>query len=117
MERHVGEEFDGVVTGVASFGLFVDLPELRVTGMLHVTQLPNDYYHFDAKRHRLSGERTRRVFQLADRVRVKVLRVDPVERRIDFRLAGAAETRAEQRERLDRERGRPQRQRSGGQRR
>ncbi len=113
MERHVGDEFDGVVTGVASFGLFVDITELRVTGMLHVTQLPNDYYNFDARRHRLSGERLRLSFQLADRVRVKVLRVDTVERRIDFRLAGEAETRAEQRERVDRERGRPQHQKGG----
>jgi ribonuclease R len=113
MERHVGDEFDGVVTGVASFGLFVDITELRITGMLHVTQLPNDYYHFDAKRHRLSGERMRLSFQLADRVRIKVLRVDTVERRIDFRLAGEAETRAEQRERVDRERGRPQHQKGG----
>jgi ribonuclease R len=113
MERHVGDEFDGVVTGVASFGLFVDITELRITGMLHVTQLPNDYYHFDAKRHRLSGERMRLSFQLADRVRIKVLRVDTVERRIDFRLAGEAETRAEQRERVDRERGRPQHPKGG----
>ena len=96
MERHLGDEFDGVVTGVASFGLFVEILETRITGMVHVTQLPNDYYHYDPRHRRLVGERLRQSFQLADRVRIKVLRVDALERRIDFRLAGDAPTRAEQ---------------------
>ena len=96
MERHLGTEFDGVVTGVASFGLFVEILETRITGMVHVTQLPNDYYHYDQRRRRLVGERTRTSFQLADKVRIKVLRVDAMERKIDFRLAGEHETRAEQ---------------------
>ena len=96
MERHLGDEFEGVVTGVASFGLFVEILETRITGMIHVTQLPNDYYHYDQRHRRLVGERLRQSFQLADRVRIKVLRVDALERRIDFRLAGEAPTRAEQ---------------------
>lgn len=96
MERHLGDEFDGVVTGVASFGLFVEILETRITGMVHVTQLPNDYYHYDPRRRRLVGERLRLSFTLADRVRIKVLRVDSLERRIDFRLAGEHETRAQQ---------------------
>jgi ribonuclease R len=96
MERHLGDEFEGVVTGVASFGLFVEILETRITGMIHVTQLPNDYYHYDPRHRRLVGERLRQSFQLADRVRIKVLRVDALERRIDFRLAGDAPTRAEQ---------------------
>jgi ribonuclease R len=96
MERHLGDEFEGVVTGVASFGLFVEILETRITGMIHVTQLPNDYYHYDPRMRRLVGERLRQSFQLADRVRIKVLRVDALERRIDFRLAGDAPTRAEQ---------------------
>ena len=96
MERHLGDEFDGVVTGVASFGLFVEILETKITGMVHVTQLPNDYYHYDPRHRRLVGERLRQSFQLADRVRIKVLRVDAMERRIDFRLAGDAPTRAEQ---------------------
>jgi ribonuclease R len=95
MERHLGDEFEGVVTGVASFGLFVEILETRITGMIHVTQLPNDYYHYDQRHRRLVGERLRQSFQLADRVRIKVLRVDALERRIDFRLAGDAPTRAE----------------------
>ncbi len=57
MEKHVGSEFDGIVSGVTSFGLFVELIESQVSGLVHITQLPNDYYHFDPVRHLLSGER------------------------------------------------------------
>lgn len=106
MERHIGDEFQGVVTGVAAFGLFVEIAETRITGMVHVTQLPNDYYHFDQRRRRLVGERLRLAFQLADKVRIKVLRVDALERRIDFRLAGDVETRAEQQQRVHEGQGR-----------
>jgi ribonuclease R len=101
MERHLGEEFEGVVTGVASFGLFVEILETRITGMVHVTQLPNDYYHYDQRHRRLVGERTGVGFQLADKVRIKVLRVDAMDRKIDFRLAGDMPTRAEQQTQRD----------------
>jgi ribonuclease R len=86
MERHLGEEFDGMVSGVTSFGLFVELDLGAVNGLVHVTGLPNDYYHFDPVSHRLTGERQRRVFQLADRVRVRVTGVDITDRKIDFEL-------------------------------
>ncbi len=95
MERHLGDEFEGVVTGVATFGMFVEIPETKITGMIHVTQLPNDYYHYDQRRHCLVGERRGLKFQLADRVKIKVLRVDAVERKIDFKLAGDEPTRAD----------------------
>jgi ribonuclease R len=86
MERHLGEVFDGMVSGVTSFGLFVELDLGAVNGLVHVTSLPNDYYHFDPVSHRLSGERTRRTFQLADRVKVRVTGVDVTDRKIDFEL-------------------------------
>ncbi|MBS0380801.1 MAG: ribonuclease R [Proteobacteria bacterium] len=86
MERHVGEDFDGVVTGVTSFGLFVELAESKVSGLVHISQLRNDYYHFDARRHELRGERTGTVFRLGDAVRVKVLRASMEDRKIDFRM-------------------------------
>jgi ribonuclease R len=86
MEQHVGNEFDGLITGVTSFGLFVELERLQVQGLIHVTQLPNDYYHFDPLRQRLTGERRRLSWRLAERVRVEVLSVDVDERRIQFRL-------------------------------
>lgn len=86
MEKHVGSEFDGVVSGVTSFGLFVELRESRVTGLVHVTQLPNDYYHFDARGQLLTGERRGLRFRLGDAVRVLVLRASLEDRKIDFRL-------------------------------
>ncbi|MBB5209398.1 ribonuclease R [Chiayiivirga flava] len=86
MEQHVGSEFDGVISGVTSFGLFVELETSKVNGLVHVTQLPNDYYHFDPIRKMLSGERTGVAHRLGDRVRIVVLRASLEDRRIDFRL-------------------------------
>lgn len=86
MEKHVGSEFDGIVSGVTSFGLFVELVDSKVTGLVHITQLPNDYYHFDPIRHLLSGERRGLKFRLGDAVRVQVLRASLEDRKIDFRL-------------------------------
>ena len=86
MEQHVGSDFDGVVSGVTSFGLFVELAESKVNGLVHVTQLPHDYYHFDAGRKTLSGERRGLAWALGDTVRVKVLRASVEDRRIDFKL-------------------------------
>jgi len=93
MAKHVGEEFDGVVTGVTSFGLFVELEESRVSGLVHISQLSNDYYHFDPQRHLLKGERSGGQFRLGDHVRVQVLRASLEDRKIDFRLV-ASRTRA-----------------------
>lgn len=86
MEKHVGSEFDGKVTGVTSFGLFVELDESKVSGLVHITQLPNDYYHFNPDRRELKGERTGRIYQLGEDVRVKVLRASMEDRKIDFRV-------------------------------
>ncbi len=90
MEKHVGSEFDGVVSGVASFGLFVELTDSKITGLVHITQLPNDYYHFDPLRHLLTGERRGMKFRLGDAVRVQVLRASLEDRKIDFRLVAEA---------------------------
>ncbi len=86
MERHLGEEFDGTISGVASFGLFVLLDDFYVDGLIHVSSLEDDYYHFREREYSLVGERRRRRFRLADRVRVKVVRVDREERKVDFLL-------------------------------
>jgi ribonuclease R len=86
MEKHVGSEFEGVVTGVTSFGLFVELDESKVSGLVHISQLANDYYHFDAARKLLKGERTGTQFRLGDHVRVQVLRASLEDRKIDFRM-------------------------------
>ena len=86
MEQHVGSEFDGVVSGVTSFGLFVELNESKVSGLVHVTQLPHDYYHFDPLRKSLKGERKGLGWRLGDPVRVMVMRASVEDRRIDFKL-------------------------------
>ena len=87
MESHVGKAFDGTISGVTSFGLFVELDDSKVNGLIHVTQLPRDFYHFDAVRKTLTGERHGREFRLGDRVRIVVLKASVEERKIDFRLA------------------------------
>ena len=86
MEQHVGGEFDGTISGVTSFGLFIELDESKVNGLVHVTQLPSDYYHFDPVRKTLTGERRGKEYRLGDRVRIVVLKASVEDRRIDFRL-------------------------------
>jgi ribonuclease R len=84
MLNKVGEEFAGIITGVTPFGLFVELDGIHIDGLVHVSSLSNDYYHHEPEFHRLRGERTGRVYHLADRMRVRVARVDLDERKIDF---------------------------------
>ncbi len=86
MREHVGESFDGVITAVTGFGLFVELTDVYVEGLVHISALPSDYYHFDALHHRLSGERSGRSFRLGDVVKVLVARVDLDDRKIDFEM-------------------------------
>lgn len=82
----VGQDYLGTISSVTSFGLFVELDNVFVEGLVHVTSLENDYYHFDPVRHRLIGERQRQMFRLGDRLRVQIARVDLEERKIDFVL-------------------------------
>ena len=88
MLDRLGEEFDAIVTGVVAFGVFVTLDDIFVEGLVHVSALGTDYYHFDPVRHRLRGERSHRSYRLADRMRVRVTSVDLDERRIDFEPVG-----------------------------
>ncbi|HET7921760.1 MAG TPA: ribonuclease R [Gammaproteobacteria bacterium] len=89
MKDRVGEEFAGIITGVTPFGLFVQLDELYIEGLVHVTALPNDYYTHDSAGHRMVGERSGRVYRLTDKVKVRVAAVNLDERKIDFELLGA----------------------------
>ena len=89
MLDRVGETFEGVITSVTGFGIFVELVDIYVEGLVHVTALPGDYYQFDAVHHRLSGERSGRSFRLGDTVEVIVARVDLDERKIDFEMSSA----------------------------
>lgn len=89
MLERIGETYSGVVTGVTGFGLFVELDDIFVEGMVHITALPADYYHFEAVYHRLVGERSGRNYRLGDSIEVVVARVDLDERKIDFELSHA----------------------------
>ncbi len=88
MMEKVGQVFEGLVTSVTSFGLFVELKAIFVSGLVHVTALPNDYYHYEAAGQRLRGERTGRTFGLGEPMTVKVVRVDLDQRKIDFEPVG-----------------------------
>jgi ribonuclease R len=88
MEGHLGEEFTGTVSGVTTFGVFVLLDEYFVEGLVHVNSIMDDYYNLQEEQYALVGERTGRRFRLGDHVRVQVARVNRLERKIDFVLAG-----------------------------
>jgi len=83
----VGETFDGVISGVNSFGIFVELNGIYVSGLVHITALDYDYFHFDPVGHRLRGDRTGKVYRLGDTIRVQVAAVNIDDRKIDFVLA------------------------------
>jgi ribonuclease R len=87
MLDRVGESYAGVITSTTSFGLFVELQDIYVEGLVHVTALGNDYYHFDPARHWLMGERTNKIFRLGDSIKVKVVQVNLDDRKIDFELS------------------------------
>lgn len=86
MRDRVGETHQGIISGVTGFGLFVELSDIYIEGLVHVTSLKNDYYQFDPTGHRLTGERTRKVYRLGDSLKVKVVRVDLDEKKIDLEL-------------------------------
>jgi ribonuclease R len=88
MQQHLGEEFDGVVSGVASFGLFVQIGDLFIEGMVHVANLDSDYYHHDEVRHALVGESSGQSYALGDSVRIRIAAVNIEDRKIDLLIAG-----------------------------
>ncbi len=89
MQDKIGEEYTGTIAGVTTFGIFVQLDELFVEGLVHVTELGADYFQYDEARHVLRGERTGQSYGLTDKVTVKVARVDLESRKIDLTLASA----------------------------
>jgi ribonuclease R len=97
----LGEEFTGIISGVTPFGIFVQLEELYIEGLVHITELGSDYFQYDEVRHELRGERTGKRYKLTDRVRVKVARVDLEARKIDLVLAEAQEADAGERQESD----------------
>jgi ribonuclease R len=91
MKRHVGDEFHGIISGVMRFGIFIEITDLLVEGLVHVRDLNDDYYEYDEKKYALIGNRTGKRYRLGDEVHVSVLRVNPEEREIDFTIVGAEE--------------------------
>ncbi|WP_394809424.1 ribonuclease R [Nitrosomonas sp.] len=87
MQDRIGECFDGVISSVTGFGLFVALDNVYVEGLVHISELPSDYFHFDATKHTLLGERSGKQYRLGDRLQVKLVRVDLETSKIDFVLA------------------------------
>ena len=86
MADKVGDEFDGYITGVAAFGLFVELVEHFVEGLVHISSMADDYYRYLESSHTLHGENTHKVYRLGDKVRVQLIRVDLERRQIDLGL-------------------------------
>ncbi|MHB1221842.1 MAG: ribonuclease R [Gammaproteobacteria bacterium] len=92
MMDKVGQEFAGKVSGVTNFGIFVELIDVYVEGLVHISQLPEDYYKFDPVKHALIGEHSNRFFRIGDPVKILVARVDLDQCAIDFVLAEGART-------------------------
>jgi ribonuclease R len=89
MQDHIGDTFPGVVATVTNFGLFVRLVDLYIEGLVHVTSLPNDYYHFDTERQVLLGEHSKQSYRMGDLLEVKVLAVNLEARKIDLGVLGS----------------------------
>lgn len=94
MKDRINEVFTGTITGVTAFGIFVTLDDVYVEGLVHISELGQDYFHFDQDKHLILGERTRKKYQLADRLNIKVVRVDIETSKIDFALSSEKPKRA-----------------------
>ena len=106
MQDKVGQEYDGVVSGVTRFGFFVELHEVFVEGLVHVGTLSDDFYELVEAQHLLRGRRSRRTFRVGDPVRVAVAAVSIERRQIDFVLAGQIAERTKENGQRWRRRGR-----------
>jgi ribonuclease R len=90
MEQFVGEHFEGVISGLTNWGIYVELPN-TIEGMIRVADIPGDYYYYDDDRHRMVGEETGKVFKLGETVRVVVAGVDKLVQTVDFVLEDSEE--------------------------
>jgi ribonuclease R len=87
MEDKIGEEYDGIISSVTNFGLFVELPN-TIEGLVHVSHLTNDYYRYDESSYAMIGERTGSIYRIGDEIRIRVINVNKDERSIDFEIVG-----------------------------
>jgi ribonuclease R len=86
MKRHLGDEFPAVISGITGYGMFVEVNDLLVEGMIRLREMDDDYYIFEEKAYLLRGKRNGKQFRLGDPILVKVVRVNPEQRQIDFSL-------------------------------
>ena len=91
MKQHIGDEFEGVISGVTNYGMYVEINDLLVEGMIHVRNIGDDYYEHDEKRYSLVGRRTGKTFRLGDSISVKVVSVNVENREIDFACVDSEE--------------------------
>jgi ribonuclease R len=106
LQDHIGDTFNGVITAVTNFGVFVELLDVYIEGLIHITSLPSDYYRYEEAHHRLVGERTRKMFCLGDELSVQVASVKLDDRKVDFELVGV-ESKASAKKRTRRKAGEP----------
>ena len=85
MEEHIGEEFDGVISGITNYGIYVEL-ENTIEGLVHVENMQDDFYNYDEAKCQMVGEKKHKIYQMGDAVRIKVISSNKVLRRIDFEL-------------------------------
>jgi ribonuclease R len=102
MSSRLGEEYDGIISGVVSFGIFVEIIEFMVEGLVHISDLEDDYYLFEEKAYRLKGRSSGRTYRLGDKVRVRVVRVNVNERLLDFVLVEKKEGKKKKKSRQQR---------------
>jgi ribonuclease R len=96
MEDKIGEEYDGIISSVTNFGLFVELPN-TIEGLVHVSYLTNDYYRYDERTFAMIGERTGNIFRIGDEITIRVINVNKDERSIDFEIVGMKGTKRPER--------------------
>ncbi|MDX9697427.1 MAG: S1 RNA-binding domain-containing protein, partial [Bacteroidales bacterium] len=87
MKDHVGEDFDGIISGVTEWGFYVELNESKCEGLVHIRELDDDYYFFDEDNYSIIGRSNKKVFQLGDPVRIKIVRADLEKKQLDYTLA------------------------------
>ena len=90
MAERIGEEFEGVISGMSSWGMYVELPN-TIEGMVRISSIKDDYYYYDEEKYELVGEATKNVYKLGQKVKIKVLGADKMLRQIDFELADTSE--------------------------
>ncbi|MBU4500550.1 MAG: ribonuclease R, partial [Gammaproteobacteria bacterium] len=116
MRDRIGDEYNGTVSAVTNFGMFVALDEIFIEGLVHVSELGQDYFHYDQSKHWMLGERTGKRYRLGDRVRIKVMRADIETSKIDFALVETIESAEDVAEEFSAPKKKPGRARTGSKR-